>query len=482
MKFVKGDAIAGLLITILNITAGLALGITQQGLSIIEAIQKYSLLTVGDGLVSQIPALLVAVAAGIAVSRVADTEDSFVGRDIIRQMTRDPRVLSVTAFVLLGLSLVPSLPTFLFLSAAILLTVVGYQTRKLTTGLAHNEVNTAFKPKVYSALVIKLSADAAVELQRVPAFVRKIQEIRQHIFQSWGIIIPEIEIDIDLSATGLYAGLYLNNIKEFEYISPVNETKFVAILLGHLDEFIKSHLVAFVNDTQVRLLMEAYACRCDDLINSVVPDVVPITGVTTLVRELLQEDISIKEFPAILQAIAEYKFKSEGGNLGTSSEINSSKVLKQISAWDKAEVGSQKNADLLAEVRIALKRTICEGLVLDNHELNAIVVSPLLDRVFSVAGFNQAPVATSLVDQLKDRLNSFIEEIGEEHVVVVSSKFARLCLAQAIRPSFRKLKVLAHDEITDDMKINILGVVGGDSINRDEVMSGIGEEPIAVAA
>jgi type III secretion protein V len=214
MKFVKGDAIAGLVVILVNLFGGLAVGIMQRGLSAGEAVETYSLLTVGDGLVGQIPALLISVAAGTVVTRVASAERANLGAEIIGQVWRDPRALALAAAVMLGLSFIPGFPmsTFLALSAAFVVGsyVIHRRTRAFPHGGAGNMRNLALASKQPQELAADGSEKfapgqhAAVQIGRelagaidIADFRVLAQQLRQELSDDLGVEVPPIELRVD---------------------------------------------------------------------------------------------------------------------------------------------------------------------------------------------------------------------------------------------------------------------------------------------
>jgi type III secretion protein V len=223
MKFVKGDAIAGLVIIVVNLVGGLAVGMGQQGLSFGQAVHIFSLLTVGDGLVAQIPALLISVAAGTVVTRVATEERRDLGSDIISQLVTDERALYLAGVIVAGLAFIPGFPTYVFLTLAATLLVGGFfvQRRGGAAKVQEVEIQPVLATRVNQAVqsVKGPGATGQRELkgglpgQRVvvwvgpqlaaavsqQAFSRQIQSVREALSGDLGVAIPEIELQVDAS-------------------------------------------------------------------------------------------------------------------------------------------------------------------------------------------------------------------------------------------------------------------------------------------
>jgi len=204
MKFVKGDAIAGLIITFVNIIAGIATGVTQMGMSASEALSTYSVLTIGDGLVSQIPSLLISLSSGFIITRVASEErGTQLGSDILSQITAYPVALMYTGFLLLGMALVPGLPTVPFIIAGSLIAFSGYRLSKRTvenekdetpivrTGDEVSENQDGIIPPI---VPVMLEIPSSSEFFSYEEIKNQMADIRSSIFWKYGILIGTIKI------------------------------------------------------------------------------------------------------------------------------------------------------------------------------------------------------------------------------------------------------------------------------------------------
>src|SRR5690606_30543479 len=207
-KFVKGDAIAGLVITAINIIGGFAVGVGQRGMGLGEALQHYTLLTVGDGLVTQIPALLIATATGIIITRAAS--EANMGRDVSHQLLSEPRVLAIAAGVLVLFAVVPGLPTVPFLVLSLLFGLLGYassrrhQERQVQEmeKEAQREAEEAKKPERVSALLKLDAIELEIGYSLIPLvdanqggdLLDRITMIRRQIAIELGLVVPPIRI------------------------------------------------------------------------------------------------------------------------------------------------------------------------------------------------------------------------------------------------------------------------------------------------
>ncbi|MDR2337659.1 MAG: flagellar biosynthesis protein FlhA [Deltaproteobacteria bacterium] len=473
MKFVKGDTIAGILIIILNITAGLILGVVQQGMSLADSATHYTLLTIGDGLVAQIPALLVATSAGIVITRVAGEVNSNMSLDLISQLGREPKALAMTGLVLLGLAFIPVLPTFLFLFIGIFFLACARIIRRKKIKGTQQEEEVVFKPKVYSALVICLTKESALQLQSERQLPQRFYKIRERIFNQWGIYIPDLQFDIDVHLAGNSFKLFLNGIvcEEHVYTSSVTITDYVE---QKLEAFIVGHIEELVNDTHTRFLIEAYNSIAEDLINSVVPTAITVTGLTVLLKQLIQERVSIKEFTNILQAIAVYKLQLDNGLMKVNNQTLTRQLLSQL-----GEGGSAENKklnfqnELLSEVRIALKRTISNSLPKKQKVVSAVLLDNDLDKLMSLTALNGVPVSVDILQMFYRKAQELREKYStrDNSLIILSSKFARRQVFELLAQSCSELIVVAVEELCVDTKLEILetfGVEVGEELSFDK--------------
>lgn len=206
MKFVKGDAIAGIIITAINIIGGVIIGITQRGLTGVEALQLYGLLTIGDGLVSQIPALVISTAAGMVVTRVASEEETHLGSDIGRQLLSHPKALLIVSVLLVLLGIIPGLPTVPFLIIAVFVGVLGFvlrrrEARKGEEKKVEEKSGTGEEGYVPTVTPILVEMGEALSTllkdERNYNFKKSLLELKQMIFYDTGIPVPPIRVRID---------------------------------------------------------------------------------------------------------------------------------------------------------------------------------------------------------------------------------------------------------------------------------------------
>lgn len=423
MKFVKGDSIAGILITLINISAGLLVGVTQQKLGLTQALSTYTVFTIGDGLASQIPGLLVAVAAGIAVTRVHSKDGSFVGRDMFLQLSEEPQAIRTTAIVLMMLGLVPGLPMYSFFGLAAVMFFIAEKRRKECDTTETVEEVMSFQPSVSSPLECRMGVDLVETLRVEGRINQEMKILKQRIFDDFGLLLPEMLYDIDVKANSNELKVHINGQLSFQRVVQEGEGV-TSRVVQVIESFIEEHLFEFMNDTQTRMLQEVYQPVAEDLWNSLIPNTMSVTELTGVLKQLITEGVSIREYPQILQAIAECKFKP----------------TKDQYPDDAARV--------LGEVRLALKRTITRSL-------------PEGLRVYGLS----VPSTTCLVQSLTEdniQLAKLVKLIrhqleGVERPIIICIKELRGMLAELLGP---QIQVVAPGEILSHRIIEQIGNVG----------------------
>jgi flagellar biosynthesis component FlhA len=441
MKFVKGDAIAGLLITLINISAGLIIGVSQLGLSFNEAIQRFTLFTVGDGLVSQIPALLIAVGAGIVITRVENKDGRFPGRDLFSQLGREPQALATTGIMLIILAMLPGLPMISFFLMGLVLIFLAYRGFSNKRLAERDEDEVKFKPRIFSAIVFRLSKEATLLLQQQRELPQLIQKVRGEIFELWGIIVPDVQFDIDRDLRGVSAWICLNGVK-ITQLSRVDEN-FSYTMAEGFREFLNMHLHELIDDTQTRILLEAHQPVAEDLINNVIPSIISVTALTTILRQLIIEKVSVRELRTILQAVTEYHLKE-----GTGVPYNEEKGKRP------GEI-----RELLAEVRIHLSKSISRMITDDNWNLKAWILAAKLDQALCQAAFSGAPLSPGFIDSLTNVLRLKIAESKKEKFVVLTTKHARNTLSRLMMQELPNFYAIAVDELSAEVKLELVGEI-----------------------
>lgn len=417
MKFIKGDAIAGLLITAINVVGGFIIGVTSRGLSLGEAMSTYTFLTVGDGLLAQIPALLNALAAGMVVTRVSRGDGAPLARELLDQLGQLRGVKFLLAVFTVLMAAVPGMPAAPFLLIALILTVSGLAAGGVS-GEAEREVTPIFAPKLPPLWEVRLSGREGVGALRA-----KLDEARQRAYETMGLLLAPPEVSINEGGTWsiLFRGIVVDEGEG------AGENDRIAT---RFEEALLRHGVESVDDIFTRRLLDFLDRDAPELVSNVVPTVVTVTQLTEVIRELVREGVSIRNFDLIVQAVGESAGRG-GGERG-----------------------------ILQEVRVALRRVISGRYAARDRTLMAVTLEPLVDLAFTRVEGERAPLDLDLVSRLGD-------EVGRrEGVVVVTSKGARATVRDCLRAKGLGTAVIAYEELTDDIKVVSLGhvTVGDESV------------------
>lgn len=495
-KFVRGDAIAGIIITLVNIVAGLGIGVFQKGMSFADAAQTYTLLTVGDGMVSQIPALIISTAAGIVVSR-AGAEKS-LGLEIGSQLLVQPRAFAVTAVILLVFGMVPGLPTvpFLILSATTgLVAYLVFQTSRAKLDAAREralqrEKTQAEKPPEdfkplppidVLALEVGYGLIPLVDVGQNGELLERIKSVRRQIAQEVGIVVPSIHIQDNMKLKPGAYSILLKGIEvasgelmvnqllamnpgqadaslsgvatreptyglEAVWIKPATREEAQAkgytvvdlatIMTTHLSDVIRRHASELVGRQEVQKLLETLKTSHPKVVEELVPNLLPLGGVVRVVQNLLQEQVPVRDILTIAETLADW-------------------------------APSTKNLDNLTEhVRQALARTITSVYQAGDGKLHVLTLSQPVEK--TVAGSLQSSergtvlaidpaYAKSIMDDLGVKMADY-QSLGVQPLLV--------CSAQ-IRSHFKKLvdrfvpglAVLSYDEIVSSARIQIVATL-----------------------
>jgi type III secretion protein V len=465
MKFVKGDVIAGILITLVNICAGLIVGTVVHGFALAEAVQRYSIYTIGDGLVSQLPALLVAVAAGITVTRVSQDENSFLGNEVLAQLGSEPKVLAVTGCTLCLLAFVPGLPAFALLGIGGLF-LVGYRRAGHTQARRKREQDRCeFIPKVYSGVVIKLGASGVLALQQDGSVAAKFLELRGAIFERVGVIVPDLQFDVSRAIEDRHAVIYIHALQIGLFDGrgdqgAANGNSYTSLLLGVVERLIVQNIDKLVDDTHTRILLGSHQLNAGEAINSLVPSVISVTGLTSILRRFVKEKISIRDLRAVLQAIADFSIDSASAG--------------EAQRWSR----QRHLRELYAAVRIAMAETIVRPLLTAGGGLNVHLLAPALDLELARSVALDRPIDPEVADEVIRALRSL--SAPDQRTIVLATKYARAAIAVLLEEEQLTASVLAAEELPNGTDVKVVGVINSETkAVADEAVS---YEEAAVAA
>ena len=431
MKFVKGDAIAGIAITAINLVAGVSIGTGTREQPLAEALQTYGLLTIGDGLVSQIPSLLIATAAGLLVTRVASKErPASLGSDIATQLFSDARVPQAAAGFMLVLALVPGLPAPPFLLvgglcglAAVVIGRVQRGSRGLPDGTTRTRLPST------SAVGIELGPRAAAELgQGSGALRRAVESVRESLFDELGITLPEVDVVLREQLPARHIRLTLSEVPVDDWDAGSGGAEELAKqVAARLAQRARQAADRVLSLQQVQSMLDQLAAQQPALVAASVPAVLPLSEFVELLRRLLREGVSIRPMAEILEAIA------------------------RSSPGERRQVGRLSEA-----VRAALVHHISHGLA-PQGRLAVHPVDPLLEEAVRDAiqtGERQAFLA--LPPELAAEIVAAATKLTGSSGVLVTQTDVRPHLQALLGTELPGVRVLSYQEIAPTLEIERL--------------------------
>nr|WP_153099984.1 type III secretion system export apparatus subunit SctV [Paraburkholderia hayleyella] len=504
MKFVKGDAIAGLIIVAVNLIGGLIIGTMQNGLSASEAMSTYSVLTIGDGLIAQIPALFIAISAGMIVTRVStDTQKgSNVGQDISAQVLARPRALLIAAAAMLTMAVIPGMPSMIFVILSVLLAAVGYALSQATPEQISSRAGSTFgesggtpaasgdsashKAPMEYATAVPVMLDVHAGLKSsfgVQALNDELIAVRQALYNDLGVPFPGIQLRFNPELEpGRYA-ILLNEVPVASgHVRPdsllVRESTRNLDALGVAHETERTFLpgipTVWVSGKLERLLGDAgigfftptkiFSYHLAAVLKRYSADFIGIqetksllSGLETRFGELIKEATRI--LPA--QKIAEIlqRLVSEGVSIR-----NLRTILEALIEWGQKE----KDSVLLTEyVRSALKRQISYRHSSNQNVLSAYMLTPDVEETVRDA-VRQTSAGSYLAldpDVSKQLLQNIIEMVGDVtqsslRPVLLTSMDIRRYLRKMIEADLYELAVLSYQELATEINIQPLGRIG----------------------
>ncbi len=481
-KFVKGDAVAGLIITAVNVVGGIIIGVAQQGLTFEDAASTYTILTIGDGLVSQIPALLTSMAAGLIASRTASGED--LGTTLARQLLARPEPLFISGVALAGIALAPGMPTFAFLG----LSGACFWLARRARRAAQKPAETAApKPKANDeetplhdllrvdllALEVGFDLVPLVDKNKGGDLLKRISAVRRQLVPELGIVVPPIHVRDNLRLTsgtyrlllsgapigegtlrvgrllainpgGVKGELRGERTKEPAFGMPAvwigTGERERAELLGytvvdpasvaatHLTELLRGHAADLLGRSEVQELLDAFARTNPKIVEELIPTILPLGEVIKVLRNLLREGVPIRDLRTILETLADY---------GT----------------------TLKDADALTEhVRERLGRQISGRYVDERGQLAAMVLGPDVEAALRGRGGVIDPsVVPRFVRGLETALTTG-KPATTEPLLLVSAELRRSVAALAARHA-PGLAVMSLRELDPKTRVTTTGIV-----------------------
>lgn len=497
-KFVRGDAIAGLIILFINLLGGFAIGVWQNDMSFGDAAQVYTILTLGDGLVAQIPALLLSTATAIIVTRVTGGDTKDMGEQMQFQMLSSPKALGTTAGVIGFIGLIPGMPNFAFLTFASVAGAGAYFIHKTKQEEdakppvpSSDEIEEDSKPKdlswddVQSVDVLGLEVGyrliPMVDQSQNGQLLDRIKGVRRKVSQELGFLVPSVHIrdNLDLKPNqyrimlmGVDSGqgeifpdkemainpgqVYgeVSGIKttdpafglEAVWIEPENQDQAQAlgytvvdastVVATHISQLIQDYSFELLGHDEVQQLLDKLKQTSPKLVSELIPDKLGLASLVKVLQNLLQEKVPIRDMRTILETLTA---KSE----------------------------PQKTpADLTIDVRAALGRSIVQHLVGNEGELKVITLEPSLEQILLQASQGapegQLAVEPGLAERLHGTLKEEAQKVevsGQTPVLLVAPQI-RAQLARLFRFSLPSLVILAYSEVPESRQISVVANVG----------------------
>ena len=494
-KFVRGDAVAGIIIMLINVIGGLFVGILQHNMDAGAAGKAYTLLTIGDGLVAQIPALIISIAAGMVVTRVGDDSDGDISQQFIAQLFSNPRALAMTAGILGILGLIPGMPNFIFISSA---TGIGWLAWTLSKRAEKRRpAPVAVAPTVPTEAQEASWSDVApldvlglevgyrliplVDKSQDGELLRRIRGIRKKFAQEVGYLAAPVHIrdNLELKPNAyriLLKGVEVGQGEAFPgQLLAINPGRVVGTIAGtptkdpafglpaiwiestlrdqaqaygytvvdastvvatHLNHLILSHAAELLGRQETQALLDHLGKEMPKVIEDLVPKILALGAVQKVLQNLLEEGVHIRDMRTIIETLADNATRTQD------TEI------------------------LTAQVRNALGRAIVQQLYPSGSEMQVMSLDPQLERLLAqaVAGNGDgAAIEPGLADTLMRESAGAAqrqEELGLPPVLLVPSSL-RTLLSRFLRRSVPQLKVLAHSEVPDTRTIKVTSIIGG---------------------
>ncbi len=497
-KFVRGDAVAGIIILFVNIIGGLAIGVGQHGLSFSDAGQVYVLLTIGDGLVAQIPSLLLSTASAIVVTRVRGSKQN-IGSQVSSQLFEDPKSLMITAAVMGFMGIIPGMPNLVFILLAASLLGMAYmleRRRKKSEAQAaekamaipeqnRNEVKELGWDDVMPLDMIGLEVGyrliPLVDKNQGGQLMNRIKGVRKKLSQELGFLIPSVHIrdNLDLAPNEYRISMDGVTVGEAEimpeYEMAINPGRVFGTVAGtackdpafgldavwvdpsqkdqaqtlgytvvdastvvatHLSHILQINAHELFGYEEAQQILDNLAKQAPKLVEDLVPKTLPLGVLVKVLQNLLQEGVSIRDMRRIAETLAEYGAKSQDPDILTSA------------------------------VRASLGRSIVHEINGIEKELAVITLEPDLERILQqslqTASESGAGLEPGLAEQMHQSLEDSVQRLeveGRTPILLVSS-FIRPWLSRFIRHSISSLHVLAYNEIPEDRQIKVISTVG----------------------
>ncbi len=493
-KFVRGDAVAGILILLINIIGGLSIGIAQHDLTFAQAAKNYTLLTIGDGLVAQIPGLLLSTAAGIIITRVSSSQD--MGEQMLRQLFNNPRSLGVTAGILGIMGVIPGMPNLIFLIISALCGFGAYwisqHNKRLVEQVAEPEEQAKpvestelswddVQPLDAVGLEVGYRLIPMVDKQQGGQLMPRIRGVRKKLSQELGFLIPAVHIrdNLDLAPSAYRITLMGVTVGESEIYPErdlaINPGQVFGVLQGietrdpafgleavwiepaqrdqaqtfgytvvdantvvatHLSQLVKTHGHELLGHEEVQHILDMLSKSAPKLVENLTPETLSLGTIVKVLQNLLEEGVAIRDIRTIAETLAEYGARSQEPDI------------------------------LTAAVRVSLGRSITQQINGMAVELPVITLDGALEQLLHQTMQATEGGAASIEPGLAERIHSSLQEATQAQeqngvpAILLVSAFLRPMLAKFVRHTIPALHVLSYNEIPNDKQIKIVATVG----------------------
>jgi len=445
MKFVKGDAVAGIVVLLTNLIGGLLVGVVMKGMDSGAALRTYSLLTIGEGLVAELPALILSTAAGIVVTRVSPEEDGWhLGSDITSQIVAQPKALAIAAGLFGLLAVVPGLPAIPFLVLALVLGSLAYYllVREPMRPRREGSRSVPSTPlaSVPAPLLIPLSVHLSPNLDRADSRAQLTTELlpalRESFFDETGIVLPPVVFRVEAALAKGTCVCCLHEIPVRTFTLPA-EVPTAQAIADELLRCLRTDAYRLVGVEETQTLLGDLERTHPHLVRAVVPNVVSAVVLADILAELAHEGISLRYLADVLTALARYD-------------------------------SSNRSTDVLAEeVRVALGRAITHKHSRSDGTVGVYYLDPMIEEAVRDAiareGSGKAHLALE-PDLANDIVQATAAAVsGATCPVILTTREIRRHLRDLLQSASLPVAVLAHQELSAEAKLQTLGhiTIGG---------------------
>ncbi len=490
-KFVKGDAIAGIIITLINIGAGFVIGVMQKGMPMAEAAANYTILTVGDGLVGQIPALIISTGAGIMVTRTASDDD--FGTEMKRQFTVHPRALWVVSGILLAFALIPGLPQLPFFILSVLLGWIAWRVQKareeenrlpaIDEAPAPKQIEEENYEKMLSVDLLEMEVGYGliplVDTAQNGELLPRIKSIRKQFALDFGFIVPPVHIKdnlqlkpneyaillkgVRIGGGELLPGHYLamnpgtatETIKGIDTVEPafnlpavwISEDKKeraqisgytvvdnTTVVATHLSELIKKHGHELLGRQETQNLLDNLAKDYPKLVEELVPNMLSLGVVMRVLQNLLREGVSVRDLRTILETLADW----------APVVHDPDQLTEHVRAVMARSISSNYSVD---------------GKVLEVMTFDRNVETKIQDALHSTDQGTYLALDPGFAQALINSLNKAVQKVAGATPVLLCTPTIRLHVKRLTERYLPGLAIISHNEIAPHLKVRSIGTV-----------------------